>query len=94
MRVPLVIEIDSRDGESNKDERLTNVLVEDDEGRKLAVVRAGLSTAGSTSGNGNGVVNFNGVLVNVFGATLSFGATPSTIATVYNDHYDFAQSPL
>ena len=42
MRLPLASQIDSRDGESNKDGRLTNVLKETDEGGGLACVRPGL----------------------------------------------------
>lgn len=94
MRLQLVSEIDSRDGSSNKDERLTNVLSEVDEGAVLACVRPGLAAISTASGNGNGVVDFQGVLISVFGATAGFGAIPSTIGTVDNGATDFAQSPL
>lgn len=69
MRIPLITDTDSRDGSSNKDERLTNVLVEIDS-EKMACVRPGLNKAAETTGNGNGAVCFGGTLVNVFGATL------------------------
>lgn len=94
MRLPLVFDIDSRDGVSSKDERLTNVLSETDEGVALAVVRPGLATIATASGAGGGEVNFNGVLITVFGTTLGFGETPTTIGTVVAGDYDFAQSPL
>ncbi len=94
MRLPLVSDIDSRDGTSNKDERLTNVLSEIDEGVTYATVRPALESVSSNSGNGNGLVNFEGVLISVFGATAGFGATPSTIGTVVAGSYDFCQSPL
>ena len=94
MRIPLVTELDSRDGTSAKDERLTNVLAEQDEGTNLAVVRPGLATIATASGAGGGMVNFNDVLVSVFGTTLGQGATPSSVSTVIAGSYDFAQSPI
>ena len=94
MRLYLTPEVDSRDGSSNKDERLTNVLIENDQGTQLAVVRPGLSSVATSSGNGNGVVNFNGILISVFGTTLGSGTGPTTVSTVTNGIYDFAQSPL
>ena len=94
MRLPLVTELDSRNGQSDKDARLTNTLLESDEGSSLACVRPGLSTAATASGNGNGLVNFNDALISVYGTTLGFGTTPSTIGTVTDSSFDFAQSPL
>ncbi len=94
MRLPLVPEIDSRDGSSNKDERMTNMLSETDEGVTLAVLRPGLATIATASGAGCGEVNFNDVLITVYGTTLGFGTTPSTIGTVVAGSYDFCQSPL
>ena len=94
MRLPLASEIDSRDGTSSKDERLTNVLGEDKNGQQMATLRPGLATIATASGAGGGAVNFNDVLITVFGTTLGSGSTPSTIATVVAGSYDFAQSPL
>lgn len=94
MRLPLVSDIDSRDGSSAKDERMTNVLSETDEGVTLACVRPGLAAIASASGAGGGEAAFNGVLITIFGTTLGFGETPSTIGTVVAGNYDFAQSPL
>jgi hypothetical protein len=84
MRLPLVAELDSRDGESNKDSRMTNALKETDEGGELVVVRPGLVTQAVSSGNGNGLVNFNGELVSVFGATL--GESPTSTTSSYQTY--------
>ena len=94
MRIPLASEIDSRDGSSNKDERLTNVLGEDNNGQQMATLRPGLATIAAASGAGGGEVNFNDVLITVFGTTLGSGTTPTTISTVAAGSYDFAQSPI
>ena len=94
MRLPIASDIDSRDGASAKDERLTNMLGEDDEGIQLTVLRPGLATIATASGAGSGAVNFNDVLISVYGTTLGFGPTPSTIGTVVAGSYDFCQSPL
>ena len=94
MRLPLASEIDSRDGTSNKDERLTNTLSENDEGVVLACVRPGLATIATASGAGGGETVFNDALITVFGTTLGFGQIPSTIGTVATGSYDFCQSPL
>lgn len=69
MRLPLVTPLVSRDGTSNKDGRMTNVLAED--GGRIAAVRPALQIATSaTSGNGQGLVDFNGTLLSVYGASL------------------------
>lgn len=94
MRLALIGELDSRAGGTDKDSALFNVIAERDEDRTLAVIRPGLETVSSNSGNGNGVVRFGGVLISVFGTTLGSGATPSSIGTVTNGHFDFAQGPL
>ena len=94
MRIPVVSDADSRDGVSAKDERMTNVLSENDEGVVLATLRPGLATVATATGAGGGEANFNGTLISVFGTTLGSGSTPSTIATVVAGSYDFCQSPL
>ena len=94
MRLPVVESLSSRDGVVNKDARMTNALAEDDEGVTLAVMRPGLATIATASGAGGGAVNFNDVLISVYGTTLGFGPTPSTIGTVVAGSYDFCQSPL
>ena len=70
MRLPLITEIDSRDGTANKDERLTNVLVEATRSSKKAVVRPGLELNLAASGVGNGLTVFNNELVGVYGTAL------------------------
>ena len=94
MRLPIASDIDSRDGSSAKDERLTNMLGEDNNGQQMATLRPGLATIATASGAGGGAVNFNDVLITVYGTTLGFGPTPSTIGTVASGSYDFCQSPL
>ena len=94
MRLPLTSNIDSRDGVSAKDERLTNMLSEDNNGQQMATLRPGLATIATASGAGGGEVNFNDVLITVYGTTLGFGPTPSTIGTIAAGMYDFAQSPI
>ena len=93
MRLPLVISLDSRDGSANKDARQTNVLAEDDEGGALACVRPGLQTLSTATGVGSGLTCFGGVAISVFGTTLGYGETPTTVATVATGDYDFCQSP-
>ena len=94
MRLPIASDIDSRDGASAKDERLTNMLGEDNNGQQMATLRPGLATIATASGAGGGAVNFNDVLISVYGTTLGFGPAPSTIGTVVAGSYDFCQSPL
>ena len=60
----------------------------------MAVLRPGLATIATASGAGGGEVNFNDVLITVYGTTLGHGTTPSTIGTVAAGMYDFCQSPL
>ena len=94
MRLPIASDIDSRDGSSAKDERLTNMLGVDNNGQQMATLRPGLATIATASGAGGGAVNFNDVLITVYGTTLGHGTTPSTIGTVAAGFYDFAASPL
>jgi len=94
MRLPLASEIDSRDGVSNRDERMTNALQENDDNGSFCCVRPGLATIATASGAGGGAVNYNDVLITVFGTTVGFGPIPTTISTVVAGSYDFCQSPL
>lgn len=72
MRLPLISQLSTKDGISNKNARLTNVLKETAAQGTFAVVRPGLDRLASTSGNGNGLVNFNESLISVYGATVGF----------------------
>lgn len=94
MRLNLAQNVDSRDGTTNKDTRLTNVLKEIDHEAELAVVRPGLVSIAMASGNGRGVTRFGDRLISVYGTTLGYGETPTTINTVAAGIYDFCQSPL
>ena len=46
------------------------MLAEEKQGKSFAAIRPGLSQVASTTGNGNGLVCFNGELVNVYDAAL------------------------
>lgn len=94
MRLPLPPVIDSRDGTTAKDALVSNLLKETDEGTELLCLRPGLATISSNTGNGSGLVDFDGVLISVFGTAAGFGATPSSIGTVTAGLYDFAQGAL
>jgi hypothetical protein len=94
VRLELSPELETRNGVANKDARLTNTLSETENGVSVACIRPALEAVATASGNGNGLVNFQGTLISVFGATLGHGTTPSTITTVVNGKYEFAQSPL
>jgi len=73
MRLPVVPQISTKDGVSNKNARLTNCLKESKKGGDKAVVRPGLVLDAQASGVGNGLVVFNNELVSVYGTTLGFG---------------------
>ena len=69
-------------------------IIKDDDGVTLVGVRPGLTAISTATGNGSGAVSFNGVLITVFGTNVAYGETPTTIAAVAAETYDFAQSPL
>ena len=94
MRIPLAGELDSRNGTSNRDERLTNVLSETDEGVTLATVRPGLAAVVTASGAGGSLTTFNGSLVSVFGTVVGIGEGPTSVGTVVAGQFDFCASPL
>lgn len=73
MRLPVVPQISTKDGVSNKNARLTNCLKESKKTGDKAVVRPGLVLDAQASGVGNGLVVFNNELVSVYGATLGIG---------------------
>jgi hypothetical protein len=82
MRLPLVAPLESRDGSSNKDSRMTNALAESEEGGSVACVRPGLVELNTTTGNGKGLVSFNDTLLSVYGSTLNeHGSSISISAT-------------
>lgn len=81
MRLPVVPQISTKDGLSNKNARLTNCLKEVKKAGEKAVVRPGLEDAATSVGNGNGLVVFNNELVSVYGTTLGIGIDPPTEIT-------------
>jgi len=70
MRLPVVPQISTKDGISNKNSRLTNALKETNKQGDKAVIRPGLTLNATASGVGNGVVVFNDALVSVYGSTI------------------------
>lgn len=70
MRLPVVPQISTKDGISNKNARLTNALKETNKQGDKAVIRPGLTLDAVASGVGNGLVVFNDALVSVYGATV------------------------
>lgn len=73
MRLPVTPQISTKDGVSNKNARMTNVLKETRATGELACVRPGLSLDAQASGVGGGLVVFNNELVSVYGTTLGIG---------------------
>ena len=57
MRLPLTVPLDTRDGVSAKNARLTNCLKEVKKAGEKAVVRPGLVLDAQAAGIGNGLVN-------------------------------------
>jgi hypothetical protein len=86
VRLPLVTAIDSRDGSDAKDALLSNVLAEAEDEVQFAAVRPGLEVAATSTGNGNGIVCFNGELVSIFGAVLGDGIEVSSGAVVVSSY--------
>lgn len=76
MRLPLVPQLSTKDGISNKNARLTNVLKESSSSGEKAVVRPGVNLLATTTGNGRGLVAFNNELVSVYGANLAVVTPP------------------
>ena len=70
MRLPVVGNISTKDGASNKNARMVNVLAEEKKDKTIAAVRPGLGAYATTAGNGNGITCFGGTLVSVYGANI------------------------
>ena len=85
MRLPVVPQISTKDGVSNKNARLTNCLKESKKSGDKAVVRPGLVLDAQASGVGNGLVAFNGELVSVYGATLGAGLIVTEASVIKQD---------
>lgn len=70
MKLPLAVPIDSRDGNGQYDARPVNVLKESSAASESVVKRPAIVkvTGPNTPMNGNGLVDFDGTLISVFGA--------------------------
>lgn len=91
MRLPLIPNAESRDGTSNKDARMTNALKESENGVDYAAVRPALSQIVDTTGNGNGMFYFD-TLITIFGTSVAYSESLTSINTVDDGMYDFARS--
>ncbi len=76
MRIPLVPQLSTKDGETNKNARMTNALKESTVTGAVAQVRPGLDQLATTTGSGNGLVDFDGELVSIFDAELNVNGGP------------------
>ena len=71
MRLPVVPQISTKDGVSNKNARLTNCLKEVKKSGEKAVVRPGLVLSDTYAGLGNGLIEFDGRLLVVYDDTVT-----------------------
>jgi len=81
-RLPVVANLNTKDGVQNRNARLTNALKETSKAGDKAVVRPGLVLDAQSSGVGNGLVVYNNELVSVYGATVGVGISESASADV------------
>lgn len=84
MRLPVVPQVSTKDGISNKNARLTNVLAEAGLSGKLGVLRPGLDQRVASTGTGKGLVSFNGALLSVYGAQLQLIDMNPIVSEVYS----------
>lgn len=70
MRLPVVPQISTKDGTSNRNARLTNCLKESKKSGDKAVVRPGLVLDDTYSGIGNGLIPFDGRLLTIYDDTV------------------------
>lgn len=66
MRLNVVPQISTKDGQSNKNARLTNCLKESKKSGDMAVIRPGLELNDTYSGIGNGLIPFDGRLLKIY----------------------------
>jgi hypothetical protein len=71
MRLPVVPQISTKDGLSNKNARLTNCLKEVKKSGEKAVVRPGLVLSNTYTGLGNGLIPFDGRLLVIYDDTIT-----------------------
>lgn len=70
MRLPVVPQISTKDGTSNKNARLTNTLKESKKGGDKAVIRPGLVESTTFSGLGSGLIAFDGRVLTIVDDTV------------------------
>ena len=90
MRLPLIPNVESRDGTSNKDARMTNALKESDNGVDYAGVRPAITQVADTTGNGNGMF-FLDTLITIFGTAALYSESLTSISAVDDGMYDFVK---
>lgn len=90
MRLPLIPSVESRDGTSNKDARMSNALKESENGVDFACVRPSLQLVADTTGDGNGL-SYLDTLISVFGGSVKYSESLTLIDTVADGRYDFAR---
>ena len=71
MRLPITTNVSTKDGQSNKNARLTNCLKEAKKSGDKAVIRPGLVLSDTYSGLGNGLIEFDGRLLVVYDDTVT-----------------------
>ncbi len=70
MRLPVVHQISTKDGTTNKNARLFNMLHEKRKAGDLAVIRPGLVDSNTYSGLGSGLIVFDGRLLTIYDDTV------------------------
>lgn len=90
MRIPLTPVVDSRDGSSDKDARMSNALKETENGSDFACVRPALTLITNTTGNGNGV-SYLDTLISVFGDKIRYSESLTLFTTIDDGKYDFVR---
>lgn len=87
MRLPVAGTISTKDGTSNKNARMTNMLINQKKDVAKACVRPALASKVTGYGAGNGIVCFNDEIVTLSGEELTAGitVTPGTTSFVKHD---------
>lgn len=92
MRLPVIPSADTKDGVTNKNARMTNMLKETKSISDVAALRPGLVETALLSGNGNGLVRFNDKLISVFGQSAIEGFPVQDTDIIY--YFPFAADLL
>lgn len=94
MRLSVLPNISTKDGTSNKNARLTNMLKVSGP-KDIAEIRPGLVDSATTTGAAGGLVSFNDELISVYGTTLGKGIEPeSPDDNTANQYTDVATTML